>query len=126
MVTIDSATRLNTLPSSQRKGNFLQARVQELLMQVGPGKMPAVAYNTAWVARLGEIDLELSTRALNWLNEHHLPDGSWGAEHPFYYHDRLISTLAAMIALASHGHREGNRVRIERSEERRVGKECRS
>ncbi len=81
----------------------MDPRLSELLQQVGQSRMSAVAYDTAWVARLGEIAPELSLRALDWLCEHQLPDGSWGAAQPYHYHDRLISTLAAMIALARHG-----------------------
>ena len=92
----------------------MQARVQELLKGLGPGKMSDVAYDTAWVARLGEVDWEISSRALAWLNEHQLPDGSWGAERPYYYHDRLISTLAAMIALTQRGRRAQDHAQIER------------
>jgi len=104
----------NAPPSSQRKGITMQPRVRELLTEIGSGKMSDAAYDTAWVARLGEIDWELSTRALAWLGQHQLSDGSWGNEYPLYYHDRVISTLAAMIALTYRGRRRQDRVRIER------------
>jgi halimadienyl-diphosphate synthase len=84
-----------------------------VLLQVGKGKMSPSAYDTAWVARLGEEDRELSNRALAWLTENQLADGSWGAERPFYYHDRLVSTLAAMIALTYRGRRAQDRARID-------------
>lgn len=92
----------------------MRESVKELLKQVGPGKMSGVAYDTAWVARLGEIDSNLSARALEWLAENQLADGSWGAERPVYYHDRVVSTLAAMIALTYRGQRSHDRARIER------------
>lgn len=85
-----------------------------LLNQIGPGKMSATAYDTAWVARLAEVDRELSNHALEWLIENQLPDGSWGAAAPLYYHDRVISTLAAMIALTKYGRRALDRAQIER------------
>lgn len=88
--------------------------IQKLLQEIGPGKMSSTAYDTAWVARLGEFDWELSNGALTWLCEHQLPDGSWGAEQPFYYHDRVISTLAAMIALTHRGRRAQDRKQIEK------------
>ena len=87
---------------------------QKLLKEIGPGKMSSTAYDTAWVARLGEVDWELSSKALNWLCEHQLYDGSWGAEKPFYYHDRVISTLSAMIALTYRGRRAQDRYQIEK------------
>ena len=88
--------------------------IEQLLQEIGPGKMSNVAYDTAWVARLGDIDWELSSQALDWLVEHQLPDGSWGAQEPFYYHDRVISTLAAMIALTHRGRRAHDKEQIER------------
>ena len=91
----------------------MQTEIIELLKQLGPGKMSATAYDTAWVARLGDIDRDLSTHALEWLIEHQLPDGSWGAAAPFYYHDRVISTLAAMIALTHRGRRAHDRQQID-------------
>jgi halimadienyl-diphosphate synthase len=94
--------------------NSLRPRIQELLQKIGPGKMSNVAYDTAWVARLGEIDPELSSRALAWLDGHQLNDGSWGARQVSYYHDRLVSTLAAMIALTHRGRHAQDRAQIER------------
>ena len=99
---------------SVRDPGLLVEGVREVLKGVGRGTMSSVAYDTAWVARLGELDWELSSRALNWLAENQLPDGSWGAEKPLYYHDRVISTLAAMIALTYRGRRARDRVQIER------------
>lgn len=113
MITTD--TRILTPPlSSNQKGGHVHKSVRQLLRQVGPGKMSAVAYDTAWVARLGEMDWELSSRALTWLCEHQLPDGSWGAGEPYYYHDRLVSTLAAMIALTQRGRRAQDQAQVER------------
>lgn len=91
----------------------LKSDVIQLLKEMGSGKMPSLAYDTAWVARLGEIDWNLSSQALAWLSDHQLADGSWGAEKPFYYHDRVISTLSAMIALSYRGRRAYDRTQIE-------------
>lgn len=92
----------------------LNVEIQTLLQQIGPGRMSSTAYDTSWAARLGEMDSELSNRALEWLCQHQLADGSWGAAEPFYYHDRVISTLAAMIALTCRGRRAQDRAQIER------------
>src|SRR5687768_17883149 len=43
--------------------------------------------------------------AMEWISENQLPDGSWGAKDIFHYHDRVICTLAAMIALTHRGRR---------------------
>ncbi|MFZ5921910.1 MAG: cyclase [Chloroflexota bacterium] len=92
----------------------LNVETRKLLEEIGPGRMSSTAYDTAWVARLVDYDRELSNNALSWLCENQLPDGSWGAAEPFYYHDRVISTLAAMIALTHRGRRAQDRVQIDK------------
>lgn len=92
----------------------LQSETTQLLKEMGHGKMSSLAYDTAWVARLGEIDWNLSSNSLAWLSAHQLADGSWGAEKPFYYHDRVISTLSAMIALTYRGRRALDKAQIEK------------
>jgi halimadienyl-diphosphate synthase len=87
--------------------------IEKLIDEMGPGNMGSTAYDTAWAARLGEIDWNLSTQSLAWLAENQLPDGSWGARAPFYYHDRVICTLAAMIALSYQGRRGHDRMQVE-------------
>jgi halimadienyl-diphosphate synthase len=93
---------------------IVETNLTALLDKIGRSDMLATAYDTAWVARLGDIDWELSNQAINWLCEHQLPDGSWGVEQPFYYHDRVISTLSAMIALTYRGRRNQDKNQIER------------
>jgi halimadienyl-diphosphate synthase len=91
--------------------NF-QAQIKQLLEDIGPGRMLSSAYDTAWIARLVDWDESISRQALNWLREHQLPDGSWGASQFSYFHDRLICTLAAMTALGRWGdERDQNRLR---------------
>lgn len=92
----------------------LHSEMKRLLTNFQPGKVMRTAYDTAWVARLGDIDSEMSNAALRWISENQLPDGSWGAPAPLYYHDRVISTLAAMIALTWRGRRAHDRQQIER------------
>jgi halimadienyl-diphosphate synthase len=87
--------------------------IAKLIDEIGPGHMGSTAYDTAWAARLGEIDWNLSSQALSWLVENQLPDGSWGAAAPMYYHDRVLCTLAAMIALSYRGRRGHDKVQIE-------------
>jgi halimadienyl-diphosphate synthase len=93
----------------------LHAAWVDLLKETGPGKMMITAYDTAWIARLVEIGEPIGELALEWLREHQLPDGSWGAEQPRYYHDRVICTLAAINALARRA-RPGDRARLRRAE----------
>src|ERR1041384_5767635 len=91
--------------------------ISKLVDEIGPGHMGSTAYDTAWAARLGEIDWNLSSHALSWLTENQLPDGSWGAPAPMYYHDRVLCTLAAMIALSYQGRRVHDKVRVEKGKQ---------
>lgn len=87
----------------------------ELLKKLGTGNsMSNTAYDTAWIARLLDIEPEISNRALDWICEHQLADGSWGTEFPVYYHDRVICTLSAMISLTHRGRRQQDKSRIEK------------
>ncbi len=92
----------------------MKALIEKLIDEIGPGNMGSTAYDTAWTARLGEIDWSLSNRSLAWLAENQLPDGSWGAAKPFYYHDRVICTLAAMVALSYQGRRGHDKLQVEK------------
>ncbi|HEX2906304.1 MAG TPA: prenyltransferase/squalene oxidase repeat-containing protein [Phototrophicaceae bacterium] len=79
---------------------------RDLLKTIGSGHMMSTAYDTAWVARLSQLDEPVGNEALVWLRHHQLADGSWGAENPGYYHDRLICTLAAAVTLAHCGEKQ--------------------
>jgi len=78
-----------------------QARslVRNLSCRIG-----ASPYDIAWAARV-PANLADGVRwpnLIDWLLEHQWPDGSWGGAIP-YYHDRILCTLTAMIALREHG-----------------------
>ena len=88
----------------------------QVIKDAGLSKISRSAYDTSWIARLGNLDWNLSSQALNWLAENQLPDGSWGANQPLYYHDRIICTLAAMAALTLQGRRAQDRRQIERGQ----------
>jgi hypothetical protein len=85
-----------------------------MLAELGPGKRMGTRYDTAWLARTIEYDRELGGQAMDWLSMNQLPDGSWGAASPLYYHDHVVCTLAAMIALHRHGKRARDQRQIER------------
>lgn len=81
----------------------LLKETHSLLRAMGKGRILSTTYDTAWVAKLIEIDYEISALALSWLREHQLPDGSWGTNHFVYHHERLANTLAAIIAFSKVG-----------------------
>jgi halimadienyl-diphosphate synthase len=75
------------------------AQVDDLLYRIGTGGVDSVPYDTAWLARLGHHFPGMGfDQAREWLREKQLPDGSWGSPN-LHYHDRIVCTLAAIIAL---------------------------
>lgn len=72
--------------------------VRGLDQRMGPS-----SYDTAWMARLRTEDGDPRWPDLiDWLLDNQHPDGSWGGKIE-YYHDRIICTLAAAIALCESG-----------------------
>jgi halimadienyl-diphosphate synthase len=78
--------------------------------------MSSCAYDTAWVARLTRPEAPeepLFPASFDWLLRNQHPDGSWGADIAFA-HDRVISTLSALVALAGSQHRRNEAQRAVR------------
>ncbi|XP_054814352.1 ent-copalyl diphosphate synthase 1-like [Prosopis cineraria] len=68
----------------------------------GEKRISASAYPTAMVALIEDVNGSGSPQfpeSLQWIIDNQLPDGSWGDPHIFVAYDRLICTLASVIAL---------------------------
>lgn len=77
--------------------------LSERVRRSGEGKTKGAAYDTAWTARvLDENEKPLFPECVQWLVENQKQDGSWGS-HLQNYHDRVLSTLSAVIALKEIG-----------------------
>ena len=87
------------------------------LVQKLNGRLGDSAYDVAWMARLPAEggDGARWPELVEWLIEHQWPDGSWGGRIP-YYHDRLLCTLSAIVALKERGSGE----RVEKAVEQGV------
>ncbi len=87
----------------------LVAEAEALLKAMDMGDMGPSIYDAAWVARLKDPGSgePLFPGVLEWIRQSQHPDGSWGSEVE-YYPDRIISTLAALVALMEHSPRAGN------------------
>ncbi|MCD4739527.1 MAG: hypothetical protein K8R89_09770 [Anaerolineae bacterium] len=73
--------------------------VQNLDQRMGPSP-----YDIGWMARVKTPDGDPRwPDQIDWLLENQHPDGSWGGQIE-YYHDRIICTLIAAIALSENGH----------------------
>nr|UVC58042.1 CPS10 protein [Isodon rubescens] len=75
-----------------------------MLSTIEDGRISVSPYNTAWIALIKNIDgrdLPQFPSSLTWIVHHQLPDGSWGDQHYFNVYDRLVNTIACVIALRS-------------------------
>ncbi|MBN1220417.1 MAG: hypothetical protein JXM69_15935 [Anaerolineae bacterium] len=94
----------------------LKGQAHDLIKNIN-GRLGSSAYDTAWMARVpadgggGPRWPEL----LDWLIKHQQADGSWGGQIA-YYHDRIICTLAAIVALKEYGIDKTAQQAIERGE----------
>lgn len=94
----------------------LRHSIHELLHGIGQGlSISRSAYDTAWVARLALSGNSMGQAAIEWLREQQLADGSWGTKDFLYYHERLVSTLSAIVALAQYGAQQ-DRARVQRAQ----------
>ncbi|KAL5860226.1 hypothetical protein ACOSQ4_001522 [Xanthoceras sorbifolium] len=76
--------------------------IKEILGSMGDGEISISAYDTAWVALVEDINGSGAPQfpsSLEWIANNQLSDGSWGDDIIFFAHDRLINTLACVVAL---------------------------
>ncbi|CAG0936743.1 Type B diterpene cyclase [Thermoflexales bacterium] len=79
-------------------------------------RMNPSAYDIAWMARLRTADGSPRWPDLiDWLLDNQYNDGSWGGE-VVYYHERIISTLAAIVALKRNGFQRPAQAALKRGE----------
>lgn len=86
--------------------------VQNLNCRIGPSP-----YDVAWMVRVPSAngDGPRWPELIDWLLRNQWPDGSWGGAIR-YYHDRILCTLTAMIALKEQGEGEAVSKAIARGE----------
>lgn len=73
-----------------------------MLNTIDDGRISVSPYDTAWVAlirNIDGIDIPQFPSSLEWVAQHQHLDGSWGDEHLVNVYDRLVNTLACVIAL---------------------------
>ncbi|XP_010277558.1 PREDICTED: ent-copalyl diphosphate synthase, chloroplastic-like [Nelumbo nucifera] len=78
--------------------------IKAMLSSMEDGEISISAYDTAWVSLVQDIlggGAPQFPSSLLWIVDNQLPDGSWGDHRIFSAHDRIISTLACVIALKS-------------------------
>jgi halimadienyl-diphosphate synthase len=87
--------------------------VHDLLARAGSNVVRSTAYDTAMLAATSAEGVWTAHAAprfpesLEWLTTHQNHDGSWGGPWP-HYHDRLLSTLRAVLTLSRSQHRRAD------------------
>ncbi|KAK1300068.1 hypothetical protein QJS10_CPB13g00701 [Acorus calamus] len=77
-------------------------KIKIILDSEGEDETSISAYDTAWVSMIEDIngnDAPQFPRSLQWIVDHQLSDGSWGDRDYFLVYDRLLNTLACVVAL---------------------------
>ncbi|XP_068649228.1 ent-copalyl diphosphate synthase 1-like [Aristolochia californica] len=93
--------------SKVQEQNDIETRIElvkNMLNSMGDGEITVSAYDTAWVALVEDVNGSGAPQfpsSLEWIVENQLSDGSWGDQRIFIAHDRIINTLACVIALKS-------------------------
>jgi halimadienyl-diphosphate synthase len=93
--------------------HFNEGQISKLLQSLllGNTRVSSTAYDTAWAARLSlAYPNQGFEQAVEWLRKNQHFDGSWGSP-VFHYHDRIVSTLAAIVALSAIGTEDQDRVK---------------
>lgn len=106
---LPDTSRDGLLPDTRHKDK--QSGVPEMinairaaLRSMGEGEINVSAYDTAWVALVKSLngdDAPQFPSCIDWIARNQLPDGSWGDDMFFLVQDRIINTLACIIALKS-------------------------
>jgi ent-copalyl diphosphate synthase len=79
-------------------------KIKSILSSLEDGEINISAYDTAWVALVEDVNASGTPQypsSLEWIAKNQLQDGSWGDHQLFSAHDRIINTLACIIALRS-------------------------
>ncbi|KAL7159557.1 hypothetical protein ABFS83_01G035500 [Erythranthe nasuta] len=77
--------------------------IKSILSSMDDGRISVSPYDTAWIALIRDLDLGQNIpqfpSSIEWISNNQLSDGSWGDEHYFLAYDRLLNTLACVVAL---------------------------
>lgn len=87
-----------------KKTRKLVEKIKDMLNDMKDGRSSVSPYDTAWVALIKDIngsDRPQFPSCLKWIIENQHSDGSWGEQFVFCIYDRLLNTLACVVALTT-------------------------
>ncbi|PIN17900.1 Ent-copalyl diphosphate synthase [Handroanthus impetiginosus] len=76
--------------------------IKNLLSSMDDGRISVSPYDTAWITLIKDLkglNIPQFSSSLEWISNNQLSDGFWGDEHFFLAYDRLLNTLACVVAL---------------------------
>ncbi|GJN32554.1 hypothetical protein PR202_gb21068 [Eleusine coracana subsp. coracana] len=91
------------IKDKQRDTSKMIDGIKTSLKSIGDGEISVSAYDTAWVALVKNMEgdgLQFPS-CIDWIVQNQLSDGSWGDKKYFLVQDRMVNTLACIIALKS-------------------------
>ncbi|KAM7503070.1 hypothetical protein LguiB_001974 [Lonicera macranthoides] len=95
---VEEYNQVSTLEEIEKYVN----KIKMILESMEGGELTTAGYDTAMVALVEDINGSGSPQfpsCLEWIANNQMEDGSWGAPYLFAYSDRLINTLACIVAL---------------------------
>nr|UPQ49770.1 ent-copalyl diphosphate synthase [Phaeoceros carolinianus] len=101
----DSLASLALVTESGPTPQFLEeciSAVRNMFRNMGDGQISISAYDTAWVALVPALDgsgKPQFPRSLEWIVNNQFADGSWGEADLFSAYDRVVNTVACVVAL---------------------------
>ncbi|CAI9781171.1 unnamed protein product [Fraxinus pennsylvanica] len=103
---LEDETEIDTLKETTTEERIVELveSIRWMLCSMEDGEISVSAYDTAWVALVEDIGGSGAPQfpsSLDWIVNHQLDDGSWGDMATFTAHDRIINTLACVVALRS-------------------------
>ncbi|XP_075489850.1 LOW QUALITY PROTEIN: ent-copalyl diphosphate synthase 1-like [Primulina tabacum] len=102
---VDDDTEKDTHKETESdKIRDLVETIRTMLASMDDGEISISAYDTAWVAMVTDVGgggRPQFPSSLEWIANNQLSDGSWGDATAFSAHDRIINTLACVVALRS-------------------------
>ncbi|KAH9309756.1 hypothetical protein KI387_037667, partial [Taxus chinensis] len=90
------------LSTEAREMKRCRETIKYMFRSIEDGEISISPYDTAWVARVPALDgggKPQFPSCLQWIIDHQDTDGSWGDVHIFHIRERIVNTLACVIAL---------------------------